>query len=184
MYYGKYKYKYYKENKLKAVYVILNLENERIKIGISEDVLRRYQTLMTQSGCYMELKYNTPYIKNAEILEAKAHEHFKSKRYLGEWFNVSCKEAVEYLNREVLYHMTDDDIKFNQQINRDIDVDENLKKKNKIDIKEEYPIGEAMVLNKPIASFKRIDKDIYKDKSGRVYNIKYINKQWIIRRIE
>lgn len=41
----------------KSIYIIKNLENGRIKIGISENIKSRFENLVCASGCKLELLY-------------------------------------------------------------------------------------------------------------------------------
>ena len=86
-----------KLEKVQSVYVMYNPEINITKIGISEDVNIRCQSLRSAVGCDIQVKYHTEPITNALIIESKAHEHFNDCRRLGEWFNLSPDQAIKYI---------------------------------------------------------------------------------------
>lgn len=173
------------------VYIIRNTENGRIKIGITSDVRGRLMNLESQSGCRLELLFNTRRISNAKGLEQLAHEHFSEFRILGEWFGrgiivsdverfIKCniynfdtpiKEERVYLTNNIFgiikHRITDEKPK--------------AKKANyqKPQISK-MSNGEQFVLDEPLTHFVRISKNKYKHrKTGVIYEIRYINKQWL-----
>lgn len=77
------------------VYVILNPETKRIKIGIATDVKSRLSGLESGCGCKLEVLYNTLPLENAIYYEKRCHNHLKESRYHGEWFNVSRADAIK-----------------------------------------------------------------------------------------
>lgn len=81
----------------RVVYVILNIEVGRVKIGITGDIKGRFSILATQGGCEMEMYYHTQPMFNSKEIESKCHNHFREQRYIGEWFNVTKEQAKEYL---------------------------------------------------------------------------------------
>jgi hypothetical protein len=87
----------------KRVYVILNLETLRTKIGFSGNTKVRMQSLMAASGCKMKLIYHTKPVANFAELEHDMHVLFSDKRYLGEWFTIDHKIAAIRL-KSMVYH--------------------------------------------------------------------------------
>ena len=81
----------------KVVYVIKNIETGRVKIGISKNPKSRLLALISASGCKLELMYHTDYIEDAIGLESKMHNTFSDYRYLGEWFDLDWRVAVNQL---------------------------------------------------------------------------------------
>ena len=77
----KLKYKFISDNHLKVVYVILNNETRRVKIGITDSIQKRFQSLKMSSGCDISIEYTTPYIRNADRLERAAHKKFDKYRF-------------------------------------------------------------------------------------------------------
>lgn len=250
------KYEFFRRNQLKCVYVIHNVELNRVKIGITDNIRARMSTLTGSSGCKLELKYTTPYFRKAKMLESLAHSRFKEFKVIGEWFDVSPKIAIRFLKGKLSKYMQQDECDFNDFI------DEEKKKQSdrpgyrkrigwkKLDLiradlffnekiveeevfspplvnetievvavtdilevcvkepkpceiepipykkeskplkkhcaynKPVYVIGEEVLLDRPLSKFKRIDKNLFKDKDEIVYEIHYINKQWIMKRLK
>ena len=83
--------------RVSKVYVMFNPDNNRVKIGVSGSPKVRVNQLRHQSGSAIEIKYETVYIVNYSEIENKAHKHFAKHRYLGEWFNISVNDAIDYL---------------------------------------------------------------------------------------
>jgi len=81
----------------RSVYIILNEENDRIKIGYSSDPNKRVAGLMTQSGCVLRLLYFTKPIYNYSAIEKCMHNLFHEERLIGEWFSANANIAIERL---------------------------------------------------------------------------------------
>lgn len=81
----------------KFVYLISN-ENGRLKIGISEDPIKRAANISTAGGyhCKLEASWSVVGKGNAAKVERELHEQFKKDRILGEWFS-------EKLDRDKLF---------------------------------------------------------------------------------
>lgn len=82
-----------------CVYVIKNVENNRIKIGIAINPAERLNQIKLAAGCELELLFCSCFYANAQILESKIHEHLRDCRYLGEWFNIEENEAIKSTQR-------------------------------------------------------------------------------------
>ena len=78
----------------KSIYVITNIEIDRVKVGVSIDVPNRLRQLELSSGCKMELAYCSDPCYNSEFLEKKAHKKLKEHNYIGEWFSISADYAI------------------------------------------------------------------------------------------
>lgn len=85
----------------KSIYVIENLDNGRVKIGVSDNPEHRIKILMCQSGCQMVLRYKSHQIDNHFEVEKNLHSMFIDKRFVGEWFNLSVKESITAVKRMV-----------------------------------------------------------------------------------
>ena len=83
----------------KCIYVILNTENGRIKIGMSSNVSKRFEALKYSGGCKLELLYNTLPVVNAYIFESRLHKIFSEYRYIGEWFTVDFTTAIDMIKK-------------------------------------------------------------------------------------
>ena len=225
---------FFKNNQLKCVYVIHNPDFNRVKIGITDNLKNRLTTLIGACGCKLELKYSTPYLRDAKKLEQLAHKHFEGNRIVGEWFNISSYDAIDFLNKSISKFIKSDEIEFDQILKKEnskngnnkyhsygsrkeldkirldnynktvseleeririkiefiesipedktqIVLNQTNKKLKEVD--EKYPIGKEMLLDRPISSYKRIDKHLYKDRKGRMFDIRYNNRQWIMKRV-
>lgn len=78
----------------RSVYVILNKETNRVKIGYSRDPNKRVRALQHQGGCKMEVIYATKPIYEYAKIEGLVHERFRKQRYYGEWFSITTDAAV------------------------------------------------------------------------------------------
>lgn len=76
----------------KHLYILKN-EAGRIKIGIAIDVDKRVKSLSNASGMKIDI---LRVILFSAHLESKLHKHFRSKKYIGEWFDLD-NEDIEYL---------------------------------------------------------------------------------------
>jgi hypothetical protein len=85
-------------NGMKRVYVLESF-NGLVKIGVSAEFERRKRTLETQSGFNMKTHFHTDWVSNYSQIEKASHEFFKTRHVLGEWFNISFDEAVEFVKR-------------------------------------------------------------------------------------
>ena len=85
----------------KSIYVIENMDNGRVKIGVSDNPERRIKNLMMQGGCLMTIRYASHQIENYSEIESNLHSMFIEKRYVGEWFNVGVKESISAVKRLV-----------------------------------------------------------------------------------
>lgn len=166
----------------KKVYVLVNPDNNRIKIGVTENIQQRIDTLRNASGCDIFLFYLSPWVCDAYLLEAETHKRFARNRYIGEWFDLEPEKAVIYIQQHLKDYQTYNDCDFfllksedyhNQMIREGI---ERIYKKE-----ESY---EEKVLDEPLTRFKSIGKNIYVRKNTELYyQIRYSNKQWLIKRI-
>jgi hypothetical protein len=72
-----------------------NVENDRIKIGITVNPTERAHQLRLAAGCEIDVVFHTGKYFNAQMLESKVHEQLKIYRYIGEWFNIDEQDAIE-----------------------------------------------------------------------------------------
>lgn len=170
------------EEHAQGVYVILNEETRRVKIGIAFNVRSRFSGLITSSGCKLKLMYYTERTVEARKIEKKAHEHFAKYRYIGEWFNIKWEDAADYI-RELLYRLSNLKVQNEDNIIKDNRV-ETIKQPRIIQypkkVKETWYGNNERVLDISLGKFKRIDKEIYKNKRGELFKIVYRNRQWLI----
>lgn len=90
-------YKCFMTNEIKYLYVIGPKEGPQ-KIGITGDVKQRLKTLQTGFPEPLFLHhYEEIEAKSIRKLEKKIHTELNYKRAKGEWFNITTKEAVEYI---------------------------------------------------------------------------------------
>lgn len=78
------------------VYLILNVESERYKIGItSNKTSKRLNNLKTGNDCELMIikTYETKHYKK---LETMLHNHFFDKRYCGEWFELTLNDISNF----------------------------------------------------------------------------------------
>jgi len=78
------------------IYVLKN-QFQLIKIGIASNVGKRIKNIQTNSGVPIIQHYESPSCANATQIEKAVHEHFAEHRKLGEWFDISFDDAVDYV---------------------------------------------------------------------------------------
>ena len=88
-----------KEN-VKSVYLLRNVDTNRIKVGVSKDIKGRLKTLEMQAGCRIELIQLTIPMYNYMNIERSLHKTHQSKRHIGEWFNITKEEAIKSLEKK------------------------------------------------------------------------------------
>jgi len=67
-----------------------------IKIGITNDVSKRLETLQTGNPLKLNIEFVSTF-DDAQKIETLVHRRFKSKRLMGEWFDMDAKEVVRFL---------------------------------------------------------------------------------------
>ena len=82
------------------IYVIKNPENDRVKIGVSNNVEKRLHTLETGAGTKLDLVYQSVICSNAFDIENTVHKHFDEYRIFGEWFEVDVNKVINYLEQQ------------------------------------------------------------------------------------
>ena len=180
-----------KKNNMRKVYVLVNPDNHRVKIGITENIEQRLLSLKHASGSEIYVYYLSKWLYSATALEKNAHKHFQSRRYIGEWFNISPEEAAEYIkNNEDNYDVVSEkEIKTSTQNNTESNKTNVKEKQRKIqkarrNNMQVFLDEEECVLTEPISRFKPIGNNIYVRKNTlEKYHIRYFNKQWLVRRL-
>lgn len=84
----------YLEVPMKSIYVVEN-ENGKVKIGVSQDVCGRIQTLSSQGGFMVKNLFYTLPCSNSYEIEHSLHTYFGGKRINGEWFDVDYQLAKD-----------------------------------------------------------------------------------------
>ncbi len=82
------------------VYVIRNPENDRIKIGVSNNVEKRLHVLETGAGTKLDLVYKSIVCSNAFDIENMVHRHFNEYRVFGEWFQIDASKVINFLEQQ------------------------------------------------------------------------------------
>ena len=82
------------------VYIIENVDNGAIKIGVGNDPNKRLKQLQTGSVSELELVYQSNVCSNAFDIEAECHHHFEEYHIRGEWYDVSKNEVINYLEQQ------------------------------------------------------------------------------------
>lgn len=85
---------------MKHVY-IFDMDNELVKIGVSNNVRARMSTITNSSGFAVIRHHETEPMDdgNAYALESSLHRHFAAQRARGEYFKITFEEACAELNR-------------------------------------------------------------------------------------
>lgn len=82
------------------IYIIKNPDNDRIKIGVSNNVEKRIATLETGAGTKLDLIYKSLVCSNAFNIERDVHKYFEEYRIFGEWFSVNENEVINFLEQQ------------------------------------------------------------------------------------
>lgn len=81
------------------VYLMQNLGNDLVKIGLTNDVYRRWYELRRAYSQYVFVRYALE-VKNRQAafeLETALHRYFSSRRKMGEWFDVSLSDVLAHI---------------------------------------------------------------------------------------
>jgi hypothetical protein len=165
------------------VYVIVNTETRRIKIGITGNIERRLQTLRMQGGCDLYVYYLSPFVYDAYQIENLVHAALSKYRYIGEWFTLEPDVAVKTIEKYLDYSNC-----VKKKDKNDLFSESELKRRIKEFLKEINDIqehSEEHILNEPLTRFKSIGNGYYQRKgTAQIYRIRYRNKQWLIKRMK
>ena len=106
--------------KVACVYA-LKMANGNVKIGISQDVFKRKNTVKSASGIEIIDFYYTGFAPRNFILkiEKRCHETFKNYRTNGEFFNITFEEACAELDKyadEIAEALKAADCKFLEEV--------------------------------------------------------------------
>ena len=82
------------------VYVIENMDNGAIKVGVAQDPEKRLAQLQTGSVGELCLVYQSYVCSNAFNIESLVHQHFEDKHIRGEWYSVSKDDVIQYLEQQ------------------------------------------------------------------------------------
>jgi hypothetical protein len=156
------------------VYVLLNKDTNRVKIGITRDIKSRVSTIQCSCGCYIDVLYTSCVLINASGIEKLIHSKFAENRHLGEWFNIDSKYAVDVTKSIVKEYGRTENKSTNTLNNKPL-----IEMKIPI-MQSEGVIHESINLN----DYKRIQPGIYVDDIGILYSIKYrINGGWLVNKL-
>lgn len=84
----------------RCVYAISS-EDGITKIGKASSPTRRVASLNTGSPVKLTLKYESPAMDAADLVEKLAHQLLAEKRLNGEWFSVSTEEAISAISAAI-----------------------------------------------------------------------------------
>lgn len=84
----------------KCVYV-LGMNNETVKIGVTQDFQQRVRTIISGSGLEVLKSHHSHYMPSSAAfkIESKLHTKFKDHRVKGEFFRISFPEACDELQK-------------------------------------------------------------------------------------
>ena len=142
------------------------------------------ELIITMVSWFGTTAYDQAEIRNGEVLDKK----FDKYRYIGEWFNIHKNDAIDYIKNNLCYYTDKDVVEFNDIIQSDDLCQEECKPINDENfiskkVNDKYIIGDEILLDRPLSTFKRIGKGMYEDKNKYIFSIKYENRQWIMKRI-
>lgn len=82
------------------VYIMCELDDPGVKIGITKDLTQRLNSSKTWGKRMIYMPWHSLPCTNFREIELLAHNHFKDKQLKGagrEWFDISVEEAVDFL---------------------------------------------------------------------------------------
>jgi hypothetical protein len=82
---------------MKKVYLLKNTSNDEYKIGISVHPQKRLKEVQTGNASEIIICniYESEY---ANKIEKALHSHYSYVKKMGEWFTLSLKEELEFIN--------------------------------------------------------------------------------------
>lgn len=83
-----------------CVYVIENMCNGAIKIGVAHNPEVRLQQLQTGSVDELRIVYTSYVCSNAFNVESIVHQYFSDKHIRGEWYLVDVNDAITMLEKQ------------------------------------------------------------------------------------
>ena len=104
------------KGKKSYIYIIKNLDSNNLKVGVGSDPLKRLKQLQTGSDSELSLVYTSFLCSNAFNLENDIHNYFKEFHVRGEWFKVSEKEVISYLEKQRYLLSSDLDLSFDSKL--------------------------------------------------------------------
>ena len=104
------------KGKKSYIYIIKNLDSNNLKVGVGSDPLKRLKQLQTGSDSELFLVYTSFLCSNAFNLENDIHNYFKEFHVRGEWFKVSEKEVISYLEKQRYVLSSDLDLSFDSKL--------------------------------------------------------------------
>ena len=104
------------KGKRSYVYIIKNLDSNNIKVGVGSDPIKRLKQLQTGSDSELSLVYTSFLCSNAFSLENDIHDRFKESHVRGEWFKMSEKEVISYLEKQKYVLSSDLDLSFDSKL--------------------------------------------------------------------
>lgn len=89
------------DNRLRQyVYIIENVDNGAIKIGVGNNPEKRLKQLQTGSVSELELVYTSYLCSNAFEIEKIVHKKFEKYHIRGEWYKLSKNTVIKYLEEQ------------------------------------------------------------------------------------
>lgn len=79
------------------VYIIENIDNGAIKIGVAHNPETRLKQLQTGSVSELRIVYQSYLCSNAFDIEKITHIHFKDQHIRGEWYRISKDDVIRFL---------------------------------------------------------------------------------------
>ncbi|WP_241640047.1 GIY-YIG nuclease family protein [Rosenbergiella epipactidis] len=84
-------------SKVGHVYILEDVKRGMVKIGRSQNPIKRLDTIRTSAGIYGGREYVTHRVEDSSNLELSMHNIFSSCRLNGEWFEVNFDKVVSAL---------------------------------------------------------------------------------------
>lgn len=90
------------ENKAKQIYIFENEIYPILKIGMSDNRLKRMKQVQSNAGFPLRIAYESEPITSPAIVERLIHLELKDYRKGGEWFDLDIKSAKKIINKIIV----------------------------------------------------------------------------------
>jgi hypothetical protein len=89
------------------LYVIADDYNDIVKLGYSEDPLRRCAELQTGNPNTLRVVHHAWAGDRCAVLESVLHREFAHHRVRGEWYRIPSDRAVNYVDYVIIRYLDD-----------------------------------------------------------------------------
>lgn len=85
----------------KQIYIFKNMQYPILKIGMSDNPLKRMKSVQGAAGFELEFYFESEPVINPATIERLIHKELKDYRTGGEWFDIDAEEALKIVKKIV-----------------------------------------------------------------------------------